>query len=84
MSKIKDFLLLLIGLILVIGGLLFYISIPPVAQQYPNFNFNLLIASRSVLIFLGGVSMYFFIKTEDKKKKKKTPKKKPPSNIDVV
>jgi len=82
MSKMKDFGIFLLGLILIIGGLLFFISIAPVAQQNPDFNFNLLIASGCVLIFLGSVAMYFFIKTEDMKKK--PAKKKPPNNIDVV
>lgn len=82
MSKFKDLLIFILGLVLVIAGLLSFISIPVVAQQNSEFNFNILIGGGFVLIFLGGVLMYFFIKTEDKKKKK--PKQKPPNDIEVV
>ena len=72
----------LIGLVLIISGFLCFISIPVIGQNNPEFNFNILIGGGCVLIFLGGIAMYFFVKTDDKKKK--TPKKKPPSDIEVV
>jgi len=82
MSKIKDLIIFIIGLLLIISGLITFISIPVVAQQNSEFNFNILIAGGFVLIIMGGILMYFFIRTEDKKKKK--PKQKPPNDIEVV
>jgi hypothetical protein len=69
MSKLKDLVLFILGLILVIGGFLSFVSIPITTQQDININPNYLIAIGCILIFLGAISMYFFIRTDDKKKK---------------
>lgn len=82
MSQLKDFGIFVIGLILIIGGFLSFVSIPVVAHRGIDMNYNILIATGCVLIVLGSVSMYFFLQTEDKKKK--SPKKKPPDDIEVV
>ena len=82
MSKLKDFGIFVLGLILIICGFLSFVSIPVVAHRGIDMNYNILIATGCVLIILGSVSMYFFLQTEDKKKK--SPKKKPPDDIEVV
>jgi len=82
MSQFKDFGIFILGLILIIGGFLSFVSIPIVAQRGIEMNFNILIATGCILIILGAVSMYFFLQTEDKKKK--STKKKPPNDIEVV
>ena len=69
MSKLKDLGLFIIGLILIIGGFLSFLSIPITTQQDININPNYLTAIGFILIFLGTMSMYFFIRTDDKKKK---------------
>ena len=69
MSKLKDLGLFILGLILILGGFLSFVSIPITTQQDVNINFNHLIALGCILIILGTISMYFFIKTEDKKEK---------------
>jgi len=91
MSKLKGAGSFILGLILVIGGFLSFVSIPITTQQDIDINLNLLIALGCFLIFLGVISLYFFIKTEDKKKKnssedkkKKSPNNKPPDAVDVV
>jgi len=68
MSKLKELGSFILGLILVIGGFLSFVSIPITTQQDIDINLNLLIA---------------LIKTEDKKKKK-SPNNKPPDAVDVV
>ena len=82
MSKLKDFGIFALGLILIIGGFLSFILIPIVTHRGIVINYNILIATGCVLIILGSVSMYFFLQTEDKKRK--SPKKKPPNDIEVV
>ncbi len=69
MTKIKELGSFILGLILIIGGFLSFASIPIISQQKIDINVNLLIALGFILIVLGSISMYFFIKTEDKKKK---------------
>jgi len=81
MSKLKELGSFILGLILVIGGFLSFVSIPITTQQDIDINLNLLIALGCFLIFI--ISLYFFIKTEDKKKKK-SPNNKPPDAVDVV
>ena len=69
MSKLKDLVFFIFGLILVIGGLLSFVFIPISTQQNININVNHLIALGFILLFLGAIMMYLFIKTEDKKEK---------------
>ena len=91
MSKLKEVGSFILGLILVIGGFLSFVSIPITTQQDIDINLNLLIALGCFLIFLGIISLYFFIGTEDKKKKesskdkkKESSNNKPPDSVDVV
>lgn len=81
MTNLNELGIFILGLILIIGGFLSFVSIP-ITTQHPdlNINFNLLITLGCILIVLGIISMYFFIKTEDKKKKPSS--NKPP--VDVV
>ena len=90
MSKIKELGSFILGLALIIGGFLSFVSIPITTQQNIDINLNLITALGCLLIFLGIISLYFFIKTEDKKKKnsskdkmKKSPNNKPPDAVDV-
>ena len=69
MTNLKELGSFILGLILIIGGFLSFVSIPVTTQKDVNINVNLLIALGCILIVLGSISMYFFIKTEDKKKK---------------
>ena len=69
MAKIKELISFIIGLILIIAGLLSFVSIPVTTQRKINIDVNLLTALGLVLLVLGIISMYFFLKTEDKKKK---------------
>jgi phosphotransferase system glucose/maltose/N-acetylglucosamine-specific IIC component len=91
MSKFKEVGSFILGLIFIIGGFLSFVSIPVITQQDIDISFNFLIVLGCILIILGIISMYFFIKTEDKKKKKapedkkkKSPNNNPPNDIDVV
>ena len=69
MTKLKELGSFILGLILIIGGLLSFISIPVTTQREINIDVNILIALGITLLVLGTISMYFFLKTEDKKKK---------------
>ena len=69
MTNLKDLGIFILGLILIIGGFLSFVSIPIATQQDIDININFVNALGSILIALGIISMYFFIKTEDKKKK---------------
>lgn len=91
MSKLKELGSFILGLTLIIGGFLSFVSIPITTQQNIDINLNLITALGCLLIFLGIISLYFFIKTDDKKKKnsskdkkKKSSNNKPPDSVDVV
>jgi hypothetical protein len=71
MAGFKDFLLFLIGLILIIGGFLSFILIPASSQIGIDVEYTFLTSLGCFLIFLGSVLMYMFLKTENKKKKTK-------------
>ena len=69
MTKLKELGIFILGLILIIGGFLSFVSIPIATQQDVDININFFNALGIIFIILGIISMYFFIKTEDKKKK---------------
>jgi drug/metabolite transporter (DMT)-like permease len=69
MTKIKELGSFILGLILIIGGLISFVSIPVITQREVDINVNILTALGLILLVLGSISMYFFLKTEDKKKK---------------
>ena len=69
MTKLKELGIFILGLILIIGGFLSLVTIPIATQQDVDININFVNALAIILIVLGIISMYFFIKTENKKKK---------------
>lgn len=69
MKYLKDLGVFILGLILIIGGFLSFVSIGVISQYDIDININLPVALGFILIILGIISMYFFVITEDKKKK---------------
>jgi len=71
MSGLKDLIFFIVGLLLIICGFLSFVLIPASSQLEIDVSYNLLIGIGCLLIILGSLSMYLFLRTEDKKKKSK-------------
>jgi hypothetical protein len=76
MSKVKEVVAFLVGLILIIGGFLSFILTVVTAKLWgiDLARHNILVALGCILIFLGSIFMYFFVKLDAKKKKGKKKK----------
>jgi len=76
MSKLKEVVEFLLGLILIIGGFLSFVSTVITAKLWgvDITRHNLLVSIGCILIFLGSICMYFFVIIDAKKKKGKKKK----------
>ena len=69
MSKHRDLGIFILGLSCIIGGFLSFISITLITHQGIDINLNLVTVLGVILLVLGIILMYFFVKLDDKKKR---------------
>ncbi len=76
MSKLKEVIEFFLGLIIIIGGFLSFVMTVVTAKLWgiDLVRHNILVALGCILIFIGAIFMYLFVKIDAKKKKGKKKK----------